>query len=216
MTRPELRNIKTLGYKFEYTWEVIDIFEKKIAEYFNAPYAIAIDSCTHALELCLRYINNKTQICKIPLHTYMSVPMMLSKIDQQWKFSDIRWNEYYQLYPFDIYDAAVLWKPDSYIKKSFMCLSFQFKKHLPIGKGGMILTDDEYAYHILQKMCRDGRNLKLLQHEDNIETIGYHYHMTPEDAARGILLFDKMHNYDTKLWSWQDYKNLTEYKLFRQ
>ena len=34
----------------------VENFEKTIADYFNAPYAIATDCCTHAIELCLRYI----------------------------------------------------------------------------------------------------------------------------------------------------------------
>jgi len=36
---------------FEYVTE----FESQIADFFGAPYAVATDSCTHALELCLRY-----------------------------------------------------------------------------------------------------------------------------------------------------------------
>ena len=43
----------------------------------------------------------------------------------------------------NIIDAAVYWKENCYIPNSFMCLSFQFQKHLNIGKGGMILTDDK-------------------------------------------------------------------------
>ena len=37
----------------------IDEFEDKIAHFFGSPYAVAVDSCTHAIELCLRYNNVK-------------------------------------------------------------------------------------------------------------------------------------------------------------
>ena len=31
-------------------------FEQTIANFYGAPYAIAVDSCTHAIELCMRYL----------------------------------------------------------------------------------------------------------------------------------------------------------------
>ena len=34
---------------------VIEEFEKLIADFFNAPYAVATDCCTHAIELCMRW-----------------------------------------------------------------------------------------------------------------------------------------------------------------
>ena len=36
-------------------FEYVSEFESQIAEFFGAPYAVATDSCTHALELCLRH-----------------------------------------------------------------------------------------------------------------------------------------------------------------
>ena len=32
-------------------------FENKIAEFFGSPYAVAVDCCTHGIELCLRHEN---------------------------------------------------------------------------------------------------------------------------------------------------------------
>ena len=45
-----------------------------------------------------------------------------------------------------------MWKENSYIPGTFMCLSFQFQKHLSLGRGGMILLDDKEAYNKLSKM----------------------------------------------------------------
>ena len=36
-------------------FKFVEEFEVAIANFFRAPYSIAVDSCTHALELCLRY-----------------------------------------------------------------------------------------------------------------------------------------------------------------
>ena len=41
------------------SFEIINSFEKKVAEFFGAPYAVATDSCTHGIELCLRYTGAK-------------------------------------------------------------------------------------------------------------------------------------------------------------
>ena len=72
-------------------------------------------------------------------------------------------------------------------------ISFQFKKRIPIGKGGIILTDDYDAYKMLKLMSYDGRDLTLpYDHPEHVKTIGYHMYMTPEDAARGIILMDSL------------------------
>ena len=40
-------------------FETVTNFEKKIAEFCGSPFAVAVDSCTHGIELCLRYNNVK-------------------------------------------------------------------------------------------------------------------------------------------------------------
>ena len=71
-------------------------------------------------------------------------------------------------------------------------LSFQIKKKIPIGKGGVILTDDEQAYNWLKLASYDGRDLRTPYTDENhVRQIGWHMYMTPEDAARGIILMDK-------------------------
>ena len=37
------------------SFAILTEFENKISEFFGSPYAIAVDSCTHGIELCLRY-----------------------------------------------------------------------------------------------------------------------------------------------------------------
>jgi len=216
VTRTELDLLQQAGYTFEQPWQVVDLFEKKIAEFFGAPYAVATDSCTHALELCCQLHGRKKQSLKVPVHTYMSVPMMLDKIGQAWQFVDSTWSEQYRLDPLPIVDGARLWRANSYEPGTLLTLSFQFKKHIAIGRGGMILTDNLAHYTRLQRMVRDGRDRELLWANDDIAEIGYHYYMTPEDAARGILLFDELATVaPDKLWTWQDYKPLTEFSVFK-
>jgi dTDP-4-amino-4,6-dideoxygalactose transaminase len=216
MLRPELDQLRATGYQFDETWQVVDLFEQKIAGFFGAPYAVATDCCTHALELSLRLLNCCHLVVDVPIHTYMSVPMMLDKINHKWKFKNIAWTNHYCLAPLPIIDAARTWEKNSYVPGYLMCLSFQFKKHIPIGRGGIVLTDNQEQYNQLQKMVRDGRDRTKLWENDDVDTTGYHYYMTPEDAARGIMLFDQLHSVaSAKTWSWQDYKPLNQLSVFK-
>ena len=54
----------------------------------------------------------------------------------------------------------------------------------------MILTDDVTAYQWLRKARYDGRDVNVPYIQDDFEFAGWHMYMTPEDAARGILLMD--------------------------
>ena len=73
----------------------VTLFEQKIAEYYNAPYAVAVDCCTHGLELALRY-TNATEIV-VPNHTYLSVPMLSDKLNIKRNFTDNKWVDYYYI-----------------------------------------------------------------------------------------------------------------------
>ena len=79
-----------------------------------------------------------------------------------------------------------------YIPGTFMCLSFHIKKHLKIGKGGMILCDSEEAAKWFKARRYEGRTDGLKYHEDMIDEEGWNMYMTPEQAARGLTL---MQNY---------------------
>lgn len=217
MNRPELTQLRSIGYDFDHPWQVVDLFEKKVAEFFGSSYAVATDCCTHAMELSILLLDRPEVQIQVPVHTYMSVPMMLTKIRQPWKFVNFPWtNSTYTLTPLPVVDAAFLWQKNSYQPGTLTCVSFQYKKHIAIGRGGMILTDNYEYYQRLQRMCRDGRDRSLLQTDDNITEMGYHYYMTPEDAARGIMLFDQQHDSVCAIKDWSNYQSLTQYSVFAQ
>lgn len=191
----------------------IQDFEKLIAEYFGSPYAVATDCCTHAVELCLRQQGIMAATC--PTHTYISIPFTLEKLGIRWQFENKPWKDYYFLGNTNIVDAAVLWQKNSYVPGTMMCLSFQFRKHLNLGRGGMILLDNEKDYIALKKMTYDGRVDDIPWAEQNISTIGYHYYMTPESAELGISKFNTVKDLAPKEWTWQDYPNLTNMEVFK-
>jgi dTDP-4-amino-4,6-dideoxygalactose transaminase len=194
-------------------FEIITEFEKKIAEFYNSPYAVATDCCTHAIELCLRYkgYNNIT----IPTHTYISVPFTFEKLNLKWKFEHQEWENFYYLGNTNIIDAAVYWKKDGYIENTYMCLSFQFRKHLSLGRGGAILVQNKEDYDILKKMSYDGRDLSKPWTKQDISTIGYHYYMTPETAQMGIVKLKNVENIPSKNWTYINYPDLSKMSVFK-
>jgi len=194
-------------------FDTVKKFEEKVAEFYQAPYAVAVDCCTHAVELCLRLFSPEK--ITIPSRTYISIPFTADKLSIDWDWDTEEWTEYYTLGNTNIIDAAVYWKEGGYIPGTFMCLSFQFQKHLSLGKGGMILTDDKKAAIELKKMSYDGRTPDKPWREQDISSVGYHYYMTPETAQRGLDSLEEAKQSQPKLWVWEDWPDLREMTVFK-
>jgi dTDP-4-amino-4,6-dideoxygalactose transaminase len=207
LQRPELKLLSDKGYRFNDPFEITEIFERKVAQFAGSQYAVAVDCCSHGLFLCLKYLKASGNIT-IPKHTYVSVPMQVKHAGCDISFENVPWQEQYQLYPHPVWDGAALWQPNMY-REGFLVISFQIKKPIPIGRGGMILTNDLDAVQWLNKARYDGRQIKSKQSATAIDFIGWHYYMTPEDSARGILLFDELHGRRHSP-SWQDYFDISQ------
>jgi dTDP-4-amino-4,6-dideoxygalactose transaminase len=197
-------------------FNVVTEFEEKIAEFFGSPYAIAVDSCTHGVELCLRY-TKETKI-NVPKRTYISIPFLAEKLGIEREWRDEEWEDYYTVNCGErrIIDAAVLWRKDSYIPNTFMCISFQYQKHLSLGRGGIILLDNENDYLNLKKMSYDGRLPNIPWRDQDIDYVGCHYYMTPETAQLGINKLDSVINTPPKKWVVTDWPDLTQMKIFKK
>tara|TARA_Y100000385_G_scaffold274016_1_gene316606 strand:+ start:1427 stop:2014 length:588 start_codon:yes stop_codon:yes gene_type:complete len=193
------------------SFEIVKKFEEKIASFYGAPYAVAVDCCTHAIELCIRY--EKINEINVPKRTYVSIPLLSKKLNVKLNWIDKEWQDYYFL-THNIIDAAVLWKRNSYIKNKFMCISFQYRKHLNLGRGGVILVSSHKDYEELKKMSYDGRTPDTPWREQNIDTMGYHYYMTPETAQKGIEKLPEAIKTKPKKWNYSDWPDLTKMKIF--
>ena len=196
------------------SFEKIELFEKKVASFFGAPYGIAVDCCTHGIELCLRQQSIKS--ITVPKRTYLSIPMLASKLNIKLKWKDEDWKDYYYIGDTNIIDAAVLWRKKSYIENTFMCVSFQFQKHLSLGRGGIILTDNIDSALELKKMSYDGRDPQIPWRSQNIENLGYHYYMNPEIADIGLQKLDKAIITKPKQWTINDWPDLTKLDVFKK
>jgi dTDP-4-amino-4,6-dideoxygalactose transaminase len=216
LQRPELRIIKENGYNWKDPHDVIRMFEEKVAEFAGSKYAVAVDSCSNALFLSMKYAKCKGTIT-IPARTYISVPMQIKHAGCDVAFEDIKWKQQYQLKPYNIWDAATVWQegmfqgmPDD----ALQCVSFQMKKRIPIGKGGMILTNDEEAYRWLRVVSHDGR-VGGRYNDMHFDTLGWHMNMTPEDAARGIILMDSDQKIKETIFTNESYTDVSKFRIFK-
>ena len=135
------------------------------------------------------------------------------KIDLEWR--DENWVDYYNITE-NVIDAAVLWKKNSYILGTFMSVSFQYQKHLSLGRGGIILTDNKEAAIQLKKMSYDGRLPNIPWRNQNINTLGFHYYMTPETAQLGLNKLESAINTTPRQWVATDWPDLTEMDIFKK
>lgn len=193
-------------------YNIVYEFEKKVAKYAGSKFAVAVDSCTNAIFLSCFYLNVKK--IKIPKRTYVSVPCAIIHAGGSIQFIDEDWSKkgYYKLNPYPIYDAAHLFKKNMYIKNSYFCLSFSATKVINIGKGGMVLTDDKNAVDWLKKARYCGRNEKELM-KDEFKMLGWNMYMTPEQAARGLLLMNDVKRVNKK--NIPEYPDLSTFEIYK-
>ncbi len=166
--------------------EIVKWFEEEVAHYTGAKYAVAVDNCTNAIRMCCEYLQVKE--VTIPSKTYLSVPQSIIQAGGRVKLEELEWQGIYQLKPYPIYDAAKRFTSEMYIEGTLMCLSFGIKKNLKLGKGGMILTDNIDAVEALKKLRWSGRHESTPMPEDEVSDMGYNGYITPEWAARGLML----------------------------
>lgn len=192
-------------------FDIVKMFEEEIAIYTNAPYAVAVDSCTNAIFLCCKYL--RVNEVTIPKKTYLSVPQSIIHSGGTVKLEDKEWEGMYRLKPYPIYDSALRFTSNMYISQSLICLSFHYKKHLPIGKGGIILTDNINAVEWFKRARYEGRS-EISYREDTINEFGWNMYMTPNEAAVGLSLMQNINLVNPDLIEENGYRNLNEFLNF--
>ena len=162
---------------------------------------------------------HSNKLVNVPTQTYVSIPQQVIHGGYKVNFIDLKWSGCYKLDPLPIIDSAQRFTNGMYIKDTFYCLSFNYKKILSTGRGGMILTDNKDAYLWFKKMRYDGR--VSLMYDDlinlNCDEIGYHMYMTPDQACRGIQDFYRINFYNEDRATNDDYRvDLSKLKCFNE
>ena len=207
-------------------YDVVSEFENRVAQYSGAPYAVAVNSCTSALTLAVKYAlmqggcNGRVWL---PKRTYIGVPYAVIAAGGKPVFRDHEWSGAYALGIHRVLDTFALTLVDSarrftsgmYKPGTLWCLSFHETKILNIGDGGMILTDDWEAAETLRQMRFDGRSPGKSVAQDTF-TVPWalHCHMKADVATRGLMLMAgvKEHNEDLPN---DDYPDLSQMEVFQ-
>jgi dTDP-4-amino-4,6-dideoxygalactose transaminase len=172
-------------------FKIVEEFEKRVAEFAGAKHGIAVNTGTSAIFLSLQHKIAKDVYSShvvLPVHTFISVPLAALQCGLNIVFEEYKWSGIYQIAPFDIWDGALRFRKNMY-HGGLHCLSFQARKLLNIGEGGMILTDDYSAAEWLRAARYSGRKAPHYRVED-IDMVGWQMYMTPEKAARGLHLME--------------------------
>lgn len=190
---------------FEDNMDFVEAFEQKICGYTGFKYATCVDCCTNGILLALESMTHKDGLNKdecvlqIPRRTYMSVPMTLKNNGWKIRLVDAPWLCSYRISPVDVYDAATDFHENmaaGYKDGDIVCVSFQQKKRLPLGRGGAVLYNDGKYDGVLKRLRYDGRNPRISDRTELLENpgrimLGYHCYMEPDKAARGILMLNQ-------------------------
>jgi len=173
-------------------------FEKAICDYTGAPYCVSVDNQSNAVFMALKYENIEGKEIFVPSHTYPSIPCEIIWAGGKVNFEDSPriLKGAYQLKPTRVWDAALRFTGDMYLPNTFMCLSFTGQwKHLRIGKGGAILTDDYTAYLWFKRFRYSGRR-ECSYHDDNLDMLGKNYYLPHILASIGLQQILGFYNQD--------------------
>lgn len=207
--------------------DFVQMFENKLASYTGFKHAIAVDCCTNGILLACELLNRFGLLYKkcglsMSKWTYMSVPMTLRNNGWDIRLIDDKWTQSYEIGNVNIYDAATDLHAnmhDDYanLDRCMVCVSFQQKKRLSLGRGGAILTDNYSFAEILRRLRYDGRNPYIndqYEIDNNCGRImcGYHCYMEPDKAAKGILILNQAESMlkPYQIHSWREYADLAK------
>jgi dTDP-4-amino-4,6-dideoxygalactose transaminase len=178
-------------------------FEDKFAEYVGAKYAIATNSCTSALDIAVQVAPLGEEVSVSPF-TFVSSALAILRAGKKVKFVDIDTKSYCTpnadiqvLYAGNdsgegiIYDMAHFGGGKH--KGLISCWSFQARKNLPTGDGGMITTNDEALYKRMKALSWCGIDKSTLDRSKDsyswdydIQEVGFKADMTDIVATIGL------------------------------
>ena len=201
--------------------EITRSFESAISDYTGSPYCVCVDNQSNAIYMALRYEDIRGKTITIPSHTYPSIPCEIIEAGGKVEFkeSPVWLKGAYQLEPTKVIDSALHFTGDMYVPDTFMCLSFTGQwKHLRIGKGGAILTDNYAAYLWFKRFRYSGRR-ECSYHDDNLDMIGKNYYLCHILASIGLQQIQGFYNQDGTKKVMEDialpYPDLSKFKIYK-
>lgn len=208
-------------------FDIVKDFENAVAEYTGAPYCVAVNSCTNALFLALKYNNlmhsKVTSTIEIPAKTYIGVPQQIIHAGYTVSFNQNSWRGAYKLEPLNIWDSARkftsnMYKDYFYANKMtehlYVCTSHHWSKILGVSQMGCILHDNVQFDTWVRKARFDGRTEGVPPKDDSIQMIGWHMYVSPEVCAEGLVRLMHLPKHNADLPN-SEYADLSTMEIFR-
>jgi len=209
--------------------------EREIAKYAGAKYCVAVNSCTAALLIAIRYSMwgsgrirylDVLPSVRMPKKTYVGVAQSIINANCKIEFDDYEWEGYYFLFNTPVVDSARYftsgmykniqndadWYQQDWSIGPMVCCSFHATKILGDTQGGVILHDNPQADELLRKMRFDGRTDGVAPKNDDF-TVGYHCMMTPDVAVRLLHKLTVLPKHNDPLPN-DDYPDLSQFEVF--
>lgn len=204
---------------------IVRQFEADLCAYTGAKYAVAVNSCTMALQLAVAWQFNADFFnsfiaadggpnVEIPKRTYVSVPQAIIHAGGRPVFRDEQWLGMYQLKPLPVWDSARWITGGMFEAGQMQCLSFHISKTLGDTQGGAILHDNDEADAWLRKARFDGRTEGVAPKDDTFDMIGWHCYMSPDVAGRLIWRLARLPKHNMPLPN-DDYPDLSTMEVFK-
>lgn len=208
-------------------------FEAALCAYTGAPYAVAVNSCTMALLLAVKW-NIKDAFkdysgytgrdhvvahVEIPKRTYVSVPQSIIHAGGRPTFRHEAWSGAYRLRPLPVWDSARWFTSGLYrlvtgAEGGFVCVSFHASKTFGDSQGGAILHDSAEADAWLRRARFDGRAEGVAPKDDTFDMIGWHCYISPDVAARLLWKLAALHKHNPPM-TMDDYPDLSLMEIFK-
>lgn len=177
--------------------------EEKWAKFTGAKYAVAVNSCTSALDIAVRLIKLPNPV-RVSAFTFVSSALAPLNAGYKVKFVDIEKKSHCT----PISDIQVMYAGNLYGKGKIYdmahcggtkhmgqisCWSFQAVKNLPVGDGGMITMNDKKLYEKAKALSWCGidkstwqRSGKKYSWDYSIDIAGLKAHMNDITAVIGL------------------------------
>lgn len=198
-------------------YQVTADFEAALRGYCGAPYAVAVNSCTAAILLALKWSNMRNphyRCVEIPARTYPSVPMAAKLAGCDIRFVDAEWIGAYRLAPSPVWDCARRFTSGMYVSGQYQAVSFSSSKILGLEQGGAILHSDRDADAWFRKMRFDGRTEGVSIMDDSFDVVGHHCLMPPGIAGQLLLKLHHLPRTNADLPA-REYPDLREHRAFQ-
>lgn len=194
-------------------YQVTRDFETALCAYTGAKYAVAVGSCSVAIQLaCMRFTPATT--VDVPCRTYPSVVMAIIHAGHRVALVDRQWRGEYRLAPLPVWDSARRFTSGMYRPGDYQAVSFSSSKILGIEQGGALLHDNDEADPWFRRMRFDGRTEGVATVDDDFREIGLHAIMLPSIAAQLLLKLSFLPKHNADLPE-IPYPDLSKFAVFK-